>query len=568
MFIDARRIPQGSIIEADICVIGGGAAGITVGREFIGTGFRVCLLESGGLRMQRQTQQLYEGESVGLPYELDTTRSRYFGGSTNCWGGFSRPFEDFHFARRDWIPESGWPITREQLQRYYDRAHDVCGLEATYDVDSSLASLENKDLRPLPFPNSRLLTSITRLSKDRRCFGKAFRHELGRSDEVSVYLHANALDLQASENAASVKDVRVATLAGNQFRVRARWFIMAAGAIENARLLLASSSVEAAGLGNSHDCVGRYFMEHPRHKVAEVALAAGADRTCNAYMPRYALLRLPMAAEINIAHSVQQRERLLDSAAYIDLVLKGEEAASTIAMKELFWDLWRGVRPRDPAKQIAAVLSSPLSLATFGCGLFAPSERFIESRRITLIAEQSPNRDSRVTLSRERDRLGSNQVKLDWRLTDLDRHTVRRSAEILSEELEHSGILRTTKLMPEDDGGDVLTPAWNWHHMGTTRMHDDPKHGVVDAQCRVHGIANLFIAGSSVFPTAGNHTPTLTIISLAIRLADHLKHLAAKRPTQLVQERKPAAPSSMAVEAQAARAGLAESSEGLLRPAS
>ncbi len=234
MFIDARRVSEGSTIDADICVIGGGAAGITLGRELLGTGFRVCLLESGGLRMQRQTQQLYEGESVGLPYELDTTRSRYFGGSTNCWGGFSRPFENFHFARRDWIPESGWPIAREQLKPYYDRAHDVCGLEASYDADSSLASLGNKDLRPLRFANSRLLTSITRLSKDRRCFGKAFRQELGRSDEVSVYLHANALDLQASENAATVKDVRVATLAGNQFRVRAHWFIMAAGAIENA----------------------------------------------------------------------------------------------------------------------------------------------------------------------------------------------------------------------------------------------------------------------------------------------------------------------------------------------
>jgi choline dehydrogenase-like flavoprotein len=122
--------------------------------------------------------------------------------------------------------------------------------------------------------------------------------------------------------------------------------------------------------------------------------------------------------------------------------------------------------------------------------------------------------------------------------------------------------------MPDDDGGDVLTPAWNWHHMGTTRMHDDPKYGVVDAQCRVHGYGNLFIAGSSVFPTAGNHTPTLTIISLAIRLADHLTQVATKRPTELLNEREPAAQASMLSEARAARASLAETSEGLLRPAS
>jgi choline dehydrogenase-like flavoprotein len=382
-----------------------------------------------------------------------------------------------------------------------------------------------------------------------------------------VYLYANATDLQATENAGSVEEVGVTTFAGNKFRVRARWFILAAGAIENARLLLASTSVEAKGLGNSSDCVGRYFMEHPRYKVAEVALSTPTDRISKAYMPRYALLRLPIAAEISIAHEVQKKEGLLDSAAYIDLVLKGEEAASTIAMKELFWDLWRGVRPRNPAKRIAAVLSSPLSLVTFGWGLFVPSESFIETRRITLIAEQSPNRDSRITLSRQRDRLGMNQVKLDWRLTDLDRHTARRSAAILSQELERAGILTTTSMLQEDGGDDVLAPTWNWHHMGTTRMHEDPKYGVVDADCRVHGIGNLFIAGSSVFPTAGNHTPTLTLIALALRLADYLQQLAATPAMELMPERTPARPQSMPDDVCVAPACLGESSGSLLRPA-
>ncbi len=282
-------------------------------------------------------------------------------------------------------------------------------------------------------------------------------------------------------------------------------------------------------------------------------------------MPRYALLRLPIAAEINIAHDVQKQEGLLDTAAYVELVLKGEEAASTIAAKELFWDLWRGVRPRHPAKQIAAVLSSPLGLITFGWGLFMPSESLIESRRISLITEQSPNRDSRITLSRQRDRLGLNQVKLDWRLTDLDRYTARRSAAILSRELAQAGIVTTTNILPKDDSIDDLAPMCNWHHMGTTRMHDDPQHGVVDARCRVHGIGNLFIAGSSVFPTAGNHTPTFTIISLALRLADHLRDLAAKRPTEFGHDRAPAAASPSFGGAPAARNDAHESSASVLR---
>ena len=162
---------------------------------------------------------------------------------------------------------------------------------------------------------------------------------------------------------------------------------------------------EAGGLGNRHDCVGRYFMEHPRHVVAEVDVAPEHDQAIKAYLPRYALLRLPVAAELNVAYPVQRQERLLDAAIYLELVLKGEEAPSTRAAKQLFWDLWRGVRPREPMQQMAAVLSSPLSLATFGWGLFSCSERFVSCRRITLIVEQSPNPDSRVTLAHDRDRL-------------------------------------------------------------------------------------------------------------------------------------------------------------------
>jgi choline dehydrogenase-like flavoprotein len=130
MYIDARRIPAGTTLDADVCIVGAGAAGIALAREFVGGPLRVCLLESGGFRMDRATQRLYVGESVGVPYDLETTRSRFFGGSTNCWGGFCRPFEPYHFERRDWVPDSGWPLSRDDLEPYYLRGHDVFGLPA------------------------------------------------------------------------------------------------------------------------------------------------------------------------------------------------------------------------------------------------------------------------------------------------------------------------------------------------------------------------------------------------------------------------------------------------------
>jgi choline dehydrogenase-like flavoprotein len=569
MYIDARKLDDGTVIESDICIIGGGAAGITMARRLIAIGVRVTLLESGGLRMERDTQQLYEGENVGLPYELDTTRSRYFGGSTNCWGGFSRPFEDYHFQARDWVPESGWPIGPADVESYYGAAHEACGIENDYRPEPVLTGVPDQNLQPLRLADgSRLQTSLTRLSKDRRCFGKAYRDELDRATNVTVYLHANAVELRTTADGNSIEHVQVRTLAGNRMRVEARWFVLATGAIENARLLLASNSIEAAGVGNRHDQVGRYFMEHPRTVVAEVSLANGAEQAMKAYLPRYALLRLPVAAEMNLSFGVQRDERLLDGAAYLELVLEGEEAASTKAMKQLFWDIWRGVRPRQPMQQIGAVLSSPLSLATFGWGLLSCSERFVRCRRITFIAEQCPNPDSRVMLSQELDPLGMPRVKLDWRTTELDRTTVRRTAEILTEELGRTGILQIDKLLPNVEG-DALTPTWNWHHMGTTRMHEDETRGVVDTNCKVHGVANLFVAGSSVFPTAGNHTPTLTIVALALRLTDHLTALMARKPVTLAQRRsRTAGAPGQVPAAKAARGSLLNPAPRGLRPAS
>jgi choline dehydrogenase-like flavoprotein len=572
MFVDARKIASGTVVEAEVCIIGAGAAGITLARELSDQSIRVCLLESGGLRMERETQRLYEGELAGLYYEPDSTRTRFFGGSTNCWGGFVRPMEDFHFEKRDWIPESGWPIASRDIEPFYDRAHQAFGLTANrYDPHTVLPSVDGHSLRPLPFASNRLTTSITQLVKDRRRFGLAYREELRQSPTVLVYLHANVMELIASGSGRSVAQVRIATFAGNQFTARAKIFILATGAIENARILLASNSSLPRGVGNQYDLVGRYFMEHPRRSLVEGTVPAIANETVKAYLPRYAMLRLPVAAEISVSVKAQQEERLLDCAGYLDLVLDGEESAGTLAMKRLFWELRRGSMPARPLKQIAAVLSSPMSLATFGWGVMSCSERFIRCHRITLISEQAPNPDSRIMLSHQRDRLGMNRLKVDWRMTDLDHYSRQRAVEIIAEELQRIGHFSPTGAVIKKND-DPTSPNWTWHHMGTTRMHDDPKRGVVDTNSRVHGMGNLFVAGSSVFPTAGNHTPTFTLVCLALRLSDHLKSLLARRPVQLSRETSGEARGAVVdkgvPKSRAARSSIASTSPKGFHPAS
>jgi len=522
MFIDARRLPGSTEIEADICIVGAGAAGITLARELMGHGLRICLLESGGLRREEETQALYDGDVVGLPYDLSGTRSRFFGGSSNCWGGFCRPFEPYHFEKRPWVPDSGWPFGFDELLPWYGRAHAICGLDPTaYEPGRSLSAVQGRDLRQLPLGGGRLVTSIAQLNKKRRRLGSVYRGDLRAATDVDVYLYANALELVPSASGSGIERLRVRALGCEPFAVRAQTFVVACGAIENARLLLASNGVEHCGVGNRHDRVGRYFMEHPTLAVSEIDVPPEQRPALLAYIDRFALMRLPVCAEVNVPFSVQRRERLLDSAMHVELVLEGENSPSTAAAKSVFGDVWRGCMPREPWQRLGALLGSPIDGLKFACGLFTCADSLVQSRRIVVSTEQCPDPGSRVTLGHERDALGLPKVRLDWRLNEFDRRTMRRTTEILVEDLRRAGVVGAARNLL--DTVEAQTPRWNWHHIGTTRMHEDPRKGVVDAQCRVHGLDNLYLAGSSVFPTAGNHTPTLTIIALAARLAERVR---------------------------------------------
>lgn len=523
MFIDGRTVPSGATLETDVCVVGGGAAGITLAREFSDNPVDVCLLESGGLESDRATQALYEGECVGLPYELETTRSRFFGGSTNCWGGFSRPFEDFHFEHRDCLPNSGWPLKKADLEPYYRRAHNVCGLDPNnYDPDRWQKILNNRKLRVLPLNTGRVKTHIFQTNKAKRCFGKAYNKQIKDSKNIKVYFYSNIVYVETNETASKIDRVKVARLDGGQFWVRAKVFILAAGGIENPRLLLLSNGTQSAGLGNEHDLVGRYFTEHP-------AIIAGNLQLRDDYAPTefyntaYAVVRLPMAAAFTLSRETRTQENLADSVTFIETVLKGEDCAGTESFKTIYQEYRKGSSPQGLCRHVRNVVVDLPNVVKFAYGFYFSPKWLIERYQLVTLIESTPNPDSRVTLSTQKDRLGCNVVRLDWRLTDADRRMFERTAEILADEFEASGVGVVS--MPESNRWPPK--KWTWHHMGTTRMHPNPRQGVVDVNCRVHSVANLFIAGSSVFPSVGSNAPTLTLIALAVRLADHVKGVLA-----------------------------------------
>ena len=484
MIGDSAEIAPDTILEADLCIVGSGPAGIAIARHFAKSKLDVLVLESGGLSAESSIQSLYDGRNVGRRYfGLDTCRSRCFGGSSNCWQGLCRPLDADDFQARPWVPHSGWPFDAEHLAPYYRRAARVLRLRGG-DFQPERWS---GDKTPLwKFERGRITTGLLKISRFR--LGEVYQRQLRASSSVRIVLHASLTKILTS--AAGVNELVVKrTLGGGSFKVRARKYVLACGGIENARLLLDSD------VGNQRDLVGRYFMEHPH--VDNEGFLIGSPRlpTIDFYRSHVAKHKQRIWGYFQVSAETRRTEKLLSCACFL---LRAIEEPNPLerALVNVLQDM-------DPAP-----LGKPGSTVHFAFG--TPSE-------------QAPNPESRVKLGTERDALGMLKPELDWRLTALDKHSVRRTHQLFAEDfaLSRLGRFRVTldasaELPEHVDGGR--------HHMGTTRMHKDPKQGVVDENSAVHGVPNLYIAGSSVFPTSGSANPTLTLVALALRLADHLEH--------------------------------------------
>jgi choline dehydrogenase-like flavoprotein len=508
MIRNGNRVRRSTTLKADVCIVGAGAAGISIAQALAGSRLRVIVLESGGLSADVGTQSLYEGRVVGTGQPpLNASRLRYFGGSTNHWSGWCGPFEASDFAERPWVADSGWPITFDDLAPYYRRAHEVCDL-GPFDYGESAWGVFARPLPDLAEHGARL--ALIQHSKPTR-FGAKYGEALAEAANVRVLLESNLIELSPDREVRTVQRAKVVTLAGNRFFVASRIFILACGSIENARLLLSSNGVAPKGLGNDRDLVGRYFMDHPRVRPAGgvMWIDGRAEK-----IEQYSLLDgIRATLGVSLDFGVQQRERLTNSIFFAETATPIEEVA----------------KDRRADAETARFLQR-LGRHADAVGL---SEWWVR-------CEQSPNRSSRVTLSEERDTLGLRRPVLDWRLQDLDRHTLSRASRAYAEILTRAALGRVkivTWLLKADDApsddpaGNAPAEGWelvtgDWHQLGTTRMADAPERGVVDADCKVFGLDNLFIAGASVFSTSGAMNPTLTLVALALRLADHIEKIA------------------------------------------
>jgi choline dehydrogenase-like flavoprotein len=538
MLFDANEGGDGNVLRSTVCIIGGGAAGISMALEFERRGIDTIVLESGGFKPDAGTMDLYRGENVGIPYEFgDGYRNRFLGGDSNGWGGWCRPLDAADLQRRDWVPNSGWPIELGELLPYYERAHPVLHLgPVNYEMNYWVNAINRPDVRRMPLPSGDVLDGISQFSPPVR-FGKAYRKTLKSAKHVRVFVHANVVDIETEPTGVTVQRVHARTLGGHRMAVEARHFVLATGGIENARVLLASNKTQRSGLGNGSDLVGRYFMDHPRLKLGKMTLREPWRRNklydaMFHYQNRVVAAHgTRIAAQMTISHEAQRREGLLNGRIWLSSIFPGEGTAAADALIRMKFRLHGKVDPCHTfLGDLSTIVGEPLNAANFiaarqlrPIGLLKEMHfQMIKEARFQMICEPLPDRDSRVTLSESRDRLGMPRARVDWRLGDQVKNTFDRSLAILAKELASAGIADVT-LDPPLLGHDWPTSLeGTWHYMGTTRMHDSPKQGVVDRDCRIHGMANMFVAGSSVFPTAGANFPTFTLIALALRLSDHI----------------------------------------------
>lgn len=501
MLIDADQLAAHTRIDADVAIVGAGAAGLILARELCDAGLSVCVFESGGVAREAAATDLSRGTAtitgpdgtVACNDYLHTSRERALGGTLNLWGGKCGELDPIDFEARDWIPDSGWPFPKAHLQPYYDRACYRLGIPTLQgtrrQLDSAGASVTlNSDRN---FTTAlRIFSGLTGTAPGDGLH--RFKADIADDPDVRVHLHATLVEIVPTDDAREVRHLTIARSDGQRLTAHARHYVLAAGGLENARLLLASNAAQPSGLGNAHELVGRYFSGH------------GVLRQING----------PDRPPATVALDPATAQRL---ALYLHKEPDHPQALFAAT---------RGLQAREQLPGFAVTLE-PVA-----------DPRRPDATPVFFSIEQVPNAHSRVTLGEDRDAYGCRRIHLQWAFGPQDLDALERSVKLFAREIEKCGWGRLD--YDPDDLRLVTALELARHHMGTTRMHAEPTRGVVDADCRVHGMDNLFVAGASVFPTSGVANPTLTIAALAIRLADHLA--AAHRAVRAGGEQQIAEP--------------------------
>lgn len=552
MIQNGKEIDDNQPLQSEVCVIGAGAAGVTLALDLAEKGIEVILLEAGGIDANTLPNDDLEGNIADAQYHapLSECRSRRLGGTTALWVGRCLPLDPIDFESRDYVKNSGWPIRFEELARFYPRANEYCHAgDYVYDLSQNSAHAP-----PYLVPGF-IDDAVTNSRAERWSlpthFGKHYRKELIEHKNLRLIVDSFCINIELNPARRTVDSVTVATVPGRYFRVKARTFVVAGGGLETTRLLLASNNTDSEGIGNSYGHLGRHYMGHLFGSIAEINFAGDPRKT------RFGFERdkdgVYYRRRFWITPETQKKEKILNTALWLTNSpaadpnhRSGILSAAYLALNLPYLRdklappaIQKAFRGRLPSETYWPHLRNILSDFPYAAAFTAQFlfKRFVPARRIPALfiynrfnrydlyyhAEQTPQWDNRVSLQTDHDRFGMPRLNVNFRYHPQDIESVYRAHEVLADQLEKRQKLGIFKYKQDDIRAMIIAQAQDgFHQIGTTRMSVSEKDGVVDPDCKVHSVGNLYVCSSSVFPTSGQANPTLTIVALAVRLANHL----------------------------------------------
>jgi choline dehydrogenase-like flavoprotein len=548
MIVSLDEIGPESALDAAVCIIGAGAAGITLACEFENSGFPVLLLEAGGLNLDlAASNELYRGTALAPHPNPSEFRRVVFGGTTGTWGGRCVPFDPIDFDKRDYIAESGWPISYDDVARHYPRALSYCDAGAfDFSAGGSLASPANT-LPTLPGLNDNSILMNDRIERYSlpTDFGKRYRARIARSSNVTALLNARCISLARATGENRIASATVVDRAAKRRVVRAQVFVLAMGGIEIPRLLLQSDSEGGPGLGNRFDRLGRYYACHFENILGRLVAPTGKvpfdfEKTLDGAYCRRKLQFTPQA---------QRQQRLLNTAFRLHFPPYSDAAHGNPALSAIYLAksslipeyraiLQHGSEPalHSPAREhVRNILFGLPALGRFAYQwLFL---RNLSSRKLpyTLVknrdgsyplefnCEQTPAASNRITLTDERDRDGLKRARVTWRIGEQDVDAAHRAFLLLRDVLQRHSACRLEFAETDLRQAIARSNPLGGHHIGTARMAATERDGVVDRNCAMFELPNVYIASSATFCTSSHANPTLTIVAFALRLAAHIR---------------------------------------------
>jgi choline dehydrogenase-like flavoprotein len=524
LIVDLEKSGQIEDRDFDVCIVGAGAAGITLAASLAKIGVRTLLLEAGGRRYSSRDQDAYQGDvEKGLTYTgLYDGRFRTLGGTTTQWAGQILELDDFVFDQRPWVPGSGWPFSKTELLPHYKRAAALEGLADGPEDAGEIWRLLGLQSPPL---GSDLVSSFSRFTLNTD-FAALYRDALQNEANLTLYIHANACEFVVAGDNTTISAIRCRTLNGREAIFQARFFVLCAGGIEACRLLLQPRSDGTAVPWSRTDLVGRHFQDHLLCHVADVLHLNPAFS--NMYADFFSLNGYRFQHKVKLAVPAQQRLGTLDVAGFITQFTGGYDDMAR-AYETVRWIRTRRFEQLTPSRLVHLTTQFhkllwhkiPYSRSTQRKAWRPP-----RALKLNANCEQNPLSQGRITLSSRRDALGLFRVKVHWKASEQELHSVRKYVDVVRDTFERNG-LGQVRPIPSfyNDDEFASTIRDSFHHIGGTRMATTESSGVVDPNLRIFGTKNGFVCSTSVFPSAGFANPTHTLLALALRLADHLQRL-------------------------------------------